>query len=191
LRNVSYAGKARTTLMWVTSQPHKRTKNRRCAPALCSERVVWSSLLFPELEPVMNGVCAPSVGMRQDEYIDKVETESTCSSNPTAVMVKELFMQTSQLNTQMIADVSAFLHLPPLSCSSNLLPNAAPGKCKLRSRCKLISVEMVLAYGRQAMQHAHSCHDTADPASHSFGDLRFISRHFYDGRLTAGVGTAP
>jgi hypothetical protein len=28
--------------------------------------------------------------MRQDEYRDKVETESTCSSNPTAVMVKEL-----------------------------------------------------------------------------------------------------
>ena len=39
----------------------------------------------------MNGFCAPSVGMRQDEYREKDETDSTCSSNPTAVMiVKEL-----------------------------------------------------------------------------------------------------
>ena len=35
----------------------------------------------------MNGVCAPSVGMRQDEYREKYETDSTCSSNPASVMM--------------------------------------------------------------------------------------------------------
>ena len=45
-----------------------------------------------ELEPEMNGVCVPSVGMRKEWYREKDETRaSTCSSNPTAVMmVQEL-----------------------------------------------------------------------------------------------------
>jgi hypothetical protein len=38
--------------------------------------------------------------MRQDEYRDKVETESTCSSNPTAVMVKELSPSALECNRE-------------------------------------------------------------------------------------------